>query len=379
MTNNNAYIIDLPIKEEVFSGEGQTTSKMQETDWLYDGATEPEPPVRGDVTKRLIANGSGFVASSFEYDNYGNQIRNTDANGHSTATSFDPPYHLFPASVCDTLTHCSTYNWNPLSGGVASITDASEATITSSYDVHGRLIGVTNPDGGKIILAYGSVENSEGNITGQTIRRWTTDKTQQIWTDTYLDGLDRSYRVVMNEGPERDTQYSDATDRPHAESRWFTAQQSRNGRNTATMDSGVSFPQSSPIPPFCATTTLWDQLRSTVALPGQDKVFKTDAYGRITQVQEHNGTYITTSYAFDALGRIVRVQDSAGNYSIVDWDMLGHRRSISDPDMGTWHYTYDSVGNLTSLIDAKQQKLVFAYDAANRRLSKEYADGSKTL
>jgi RHS repeat-associated protein len=43
-----------------------------------------------------------------------------------------------------------------------------------------------------------------------------------------------------------------------------------------------------------------------------------------------------------------------------------------DPDMGTWTYEYDLVGNLIKQTDAKGQVLEFTYDALNRLTAKRY-------
>ena len=59
------------------------------------------------------------------------------------------------------------------------------------------------------------------------------------------------------------------------------------------------------------------------------------------------------------------------------YDKLGRKLTMNDPDMGFWSYGYDGSGNLARQTDAKNQRLCFYYDAANRPTSKRH-DGTGT-
>ena len=39
------------------------------------------------------------------------------------------------------------------------------------------------------------------------------------------------------------------------------------------------------------------------------------------------------------------------------YDSLSEKRTMTDPDMGTWTYAYDKAGNLVSQTDAKSQTI----------------------
>ena len=49
---------------------------------------------------------------------------------------------------------------------------------------------------------------------------------------------------------------------------------------------------------------------------------------------------------------------------------------MSDPDMGSWSYTYYNNGNLYTQTDAKSQTITMVYDALNRLTNKNYPGGS---
>ena len=52
---------------------------------------------------------------------------------------------------------------------------------------------------------------------------------------------------------------------------------------------------------------------------------------------------------------------------------------MTDPDMGYWIYGYDANGNLNSQKDAKNQTILFTYDALNRITKKDYPGGTDVL
>ncbi len=56
----------------------------------------------------------------------------------------------------------------------------------------------------------------------------------------------------------------------------------------------------------------------------------------------------------------------------IQYDLLGRKTQMSDPDMGTWSYTYDAVGNLARQTDARGQVICYYYDAPHRQSSKVY-------
>ena len=56
----------------------------------------------------------------------------------------------------------------------------------------------------------------------------------------------------------------------------------------------------------------------------------------------------------------------------MEYDMLGRKTTMADPDMGAWTYAYDAVGNLVAQDDAKGQRLCLYYDDLDRLAGKVY-------
>ena len=57
----------------------------------------------------------------------------------------------------------------------------------------------------------------------------------------------------------------------------------------------------------------------------------------------------------------------------MEYDVLGRKTAMDDPDMGEWFYYYDDAGNLIAQVDARHRAINFYYDDLNRLLGKTYA------
>jgi YD repeat-containing protein len=103
----------------------------------------------------------------------------------------------------------------------------------------------------------------------------------------------------------------------------------------------------------------------------QTEVF-TDALGHEVQHSVQNNvcsaspTWYSTTMRYDAAGRLLSVTDAVGNVTSFQYDSLGRKTAMSDPDMGAWTYVYDLNGNLTQRTDARGAVMNMSYDAVNR-------------
>ena len=66
-----------------------------------------------------------------------------------------------------------------------------------------------------------------------------------------------------------------------------------------------------------------------------------------------------------------QVRDPPGATTVITYDNVGRKTQMSDPDMGTWYYGYDDLGNLKHQIDAVKpggnwRATCFYYDGHNR-------------
>ena len=68
------------------------------------------------------------------------------------------------------------------------------------------------------------------------------------------------------------------------------------------------------------------------------------------------------------------VLDAAGHQTQIAYDLLGQKTALSDPDLGSWTYRYDTSGNLIRQTDGRTPAwtLCFYYDGYQRLTGKLY-------
>jgi len=391
--NPSAWIVSLPANETIYQGIGAGTP-VGATNFYYDavtdcaGASTTQMPTHGHVTRivRWLSTGSS-PEIRMAYDSVGNRLCTRDANGNTTVTAYDASA-TFPTVVTNALGQQTTTQYygvngvpadTGLYGQVKAVTDPNGAVVTTQYDALGRKTKVTQPDGFWTTIAYQSL----GTVGAQHVR---TDTALGLSTWTYVDGLGRPISQKRT-GPDKQvitsqTQYDARgavwrASLPYFDSGgaalWRTVQYDPLGRVLQ-----VTSPDS--------TRTLRceeDWVTVTIDANNHRKRETRDAHGQVTLIDEYRGTfnscdttlgtpYATTAYEYDVVGRLRFVLDHKSNLTEMQYDTLGRKVFMHDPDMGNWTYAYDAAGNLTQQTDAKGQQLFFHYDALNRRQQKDY-------
>jgi YD repeat-containing protein len=153
-----------------------------------------------------------------------------------------------------------------------------------------------------------------------------------------------------------------------------------------------------PLLPFAAPEDILDRVLkisrsgavTTYAYDGAESDV-TDPLGRLTRTQTNarrlpvkvvdpSGGVI--NFAYDAGDRVEEIDvsfvDAKGirrtAKTTLEYDSVGHRKSSVDPDMGIWHYQYNSLGNLISQMDAKGQVTKLTYDLLDRPTGRDAPD-----
>jgi len=107
------------------------------------------------------------------------------------------------------------------------------------------------------------------------------------------------------------------------------------------------------------------------------KDYTKDAYGNIIQINEHaeDGIY-NTNYEYNSAGNLIKITDDKGNELNYEYDSLGRKTILNDPNMGMWEYEYDENGNLIEQTDNKGNIISMDYDEVNRVTQKTSASGT---
>ncbi|MGH8595980.1 MAG: hypothetical protein ACREXT_04915, partial [Gammaproteobacteria bacterium] len=355
---------------------------------------------RGNVTRasRFILANTGLVGSDTEfaaysqYDIAGNVIKTKDPKGNVSQADYSGAYqYAFPTTQTSPIPDSSGYYasstaftttiaYDFWTGKATSTTDPNSQVTTAEYnDTLDRLTRVVRPAGG------GETTYQYGDAVGSLYLRTQTKQDASAWLDDYtlFDGLGRAWRAAHYEGPSSwsasETKF-DALGRVSQVSNpysitTYNAATPAGALWTTTSYDALSRVLSVTTPDGSHVDTLYSGNQVKVTDQSQKKRRSyTDALGRLTQVTEDpDSSAYQTYYIYDVLGNLVKVNQGAQNrYFMYDsLSRLVRARNVEQdvngsltttavgtyPGLGntqwTMGYSYDSNGNLTSRVDAR--------------------------
>ena len=335
----------------------------------------------------LNRNPSQNSVTTYQYHPEGNLHITIDPKGYLTALNYDATKTYVYEKINCNNTHITTTEYDTGTGNLKKLILPHLTTpysITYEYDVFGRKILESRPDGGFTAYQYLNI----GNPTTQYV-----EKREHIvsgvspldhYTFTYFDGLGRTYWVEST-GPngkriivetwydelgrisDRSNPYFYGIDAPYY--------------NTFTYD-GLSRVIDVWTPDNYHIGTSYQGLKKVVTNQrGVSTAYTYDVYQRLKKVEENynpatGSSYSTTEYTYDTLGNLITVIAAKGateqNTTTMTYNSLSKKKTMTDPDMGFWTYDYDKSGNLEFQTDAKGQTIRFRYDGLNRVYEKWY-------
>ncbi len=407
--------------------KGNVTTVYSWLDQVIDfnlpaGATCPMPQQ---------GSGGGCVTTRSTYDTsgFGNITVVIDALGRQTTTAYDGT-QIYPATVTNALGQNVTTQYDPGCGKILSqtipYTGTSVPTLKSqwTYDPFCRPEVVLPPDsataGSSMEYTYflgyqqspsivlvaarepNNTQNEIGGAAGYVTIATLTDalgRVRQQRREAFVAGSGdpsqgtNTVTVVTNEydafghlatsyapvtsswlmlysdppaGTGTTTSIYDAVGRP--------IQMTNPDGNTHTMDYTTAW-----------RTTAKDECYVAGSCPGSKVIQTRGALGRTTQkdvyqrVSGADTLNTRTAYTYDGLGRLLTTEQgdattwNQATMIYTQYDSLGRKISLIDPDSGYWTYGYDLVGNLIYQDDPKtDQHVEFCYDAGNRIKKKQY-------
>jgi RHS repeat-associated protein len=359
--NTTAFIVDKPAREEMHTGllPADTATLLRRTNYVYDS--------RG----LLLANhdwiNSGSEAiTRYEYDNYGNRTRTIDPLGNPTRVVYDPVHNLYPIETFNALEQSTRTTWDYGLGEPTLKVDLNNQEERFYYDTLGRLTKRTVGNLGSETFNYLDIGNPHWQRVRKTISDGTVDG---LWEETYQDGLDRVWKIHREGGRLQERIYKDDTKHIWKESLWRYESESPRWKEY-TYDAAdrlikTTFPNNRSTRMEYGATWVrkFDEL-------GRYRTAWQDAYGKTTKVQETlDGATYDTYTTYDMLGRLVKIQDAKGNQTFKRWDGLNRLVEFKDANSGTTTYTYNAAGQLIETVDAKGQKIQYTYDKLGRRIT----------
>lgn len=335
-----------------------------------------------------IQDREGNVAYT-QYDSAGRLIQYTDGEGNRIFLAYDgvgnvKEIRMQGATDGNIITQTYTYD---AVGNMLSYTDGNGNTTRYEYNIQDQLMVEIYPDGnrkectrdgeGNIIsiiypeTAQGSameqaVYDSAGNLTAVTdIYGYTTTYEYGAW------GVLES--ITKPNGGRIQYEYYDngllkcQTD---AEGNTITFTYDQYGNVTQISDAlGVE---------YSIFYDTYGQITGLTDGCGNRMTFTYDSYGQIITSTDANGN--TTTYTYDNNGNPIKSVDALGRITEYGYNGNGQivqvrRYGENGTDFIQTQYTYDMLGNITSLTDGEDNTYQFAYDNNSNLISVEDAYG----
>ena len=391
LLSSHWYLYDGQITWNVVPSAGKLTGERQFIRWNGANYTDPR---YADVLYTNDAWGNRTEVKTYPAEGTLTALAGNPAQ--TTTSTYDTTYHTYVINqVVGGLNLTTTWTYDVSLGLPKTETgpNGSGTTITAKYDTFGRLTKVIHPgdsdDSPTIEIAY----YDSWRPFMVNVRQRTTDSSTYYSQRKFYDGLGRLIQVQTPGAEISDNDCSncdivvdtafDAYDRPikqtmpYAIPAWVSGgtpyhiQDFTKPKTVTSYDIlGRKLTVTAPDGTYPERYTYIDlEVKFTDA---RNKLTRNlmDIWGRTTQVIPPTGPSVSYTYnQADQLTQVVR----GGATTTLTYDALGRKLTLVDPDMGTWIYTYDGVGNLKSQKDNRGQPVCLYYDANNRLTNKYYA------
>nr|WP_207683521.1 toxin TcdB middle/N-terminal domain-containing protein [Desulfonema magnum] len=360
--------------------------KLRESFYWYDHLSSCVD--KGNLTKEEVWLDTGEnPVTAHDYDHYGNRIETVDPEGRITRTEYDPSYHTFPEKIYNAKNQLVTRTYDPGTGNLLEETDPNGFSTRNVYDVFHRKIKEIRPYDTESLptteIQYSidgvppeRVITSKREISGQP---GTLDMLQ------FIDGFGSLIQTKTEyENPANriavDVFY-DEMGRVERQSNPYLTDNSQEYSAPDTSVPAVVYEYDVPGRPITVinpdqtrirrkfdhwTVTEWDENNHAAS-------YRFDAQQRLLNVTENNrGESYITRYEYKSTGELVQITDHLNNVTSIEYDSLGRKTYMNDPDMGQWRYEYDKVGNLILQTDARGITTQIKYDLLNRKTLVDY-------
>jgi RHS repeat-associated protein len=319
----------------------------------------------------------------------------------------------YVTQVENALSQSTYHNYDYDTGSLTSTTDPNGQVTTDGFDIDWRLTSVTRPTGGgQTSFCYtdlGGSTCSQGSAPYQVVITKEITSAKNETATAIVDGLGRLAHTQLNSDPEGidyvDDTYDGVGNKATSSNPYRTTSDSTYGITTNTYDglhrvTQVTQADGSLLKTaYCANTTLvtdeaghWR--RSTV-----------DGLGRLIEVDEPNSTTATvnsngcpgtgepiwvTTYGYDTLGNLTSVLQAGSRARGFSYDSLSRLLAANNPESGNLAYTYDANGNVTTKVSPLQNQtnsslsttITYCYEtpphSLNRLTAKGYGSSQQT-
>jgi RHS repeat-associated protein len=298
----------------------------------------PAPVIRPDVVRYEVEEGCcGNGKRTGRTDRFGAVIEETDALGRTTHIERD-------------------FDSNP-----TRITRPNGAITQMSYDEKGNLLKVVDPIGATTSFSYDPTFNQVTSITDPNGNN----------TQIEYDDRGNPIRIIDPLGNITSMEYDDR-------GLLISTTDPLGNKTTFSYDSKGNL--ISTIDPLGNRTTLeyddYGNITSSIDPLGRRTYFEYDVMNRLLRVIDPAGG--TTHYGYDEAGNLTSIIDANGNRTHFTYNELNQLTKIINPLGGEKSFYYDIRGNLVRTIDQKNQVIDYEYDLAGQLIKKKTPDNLYT-
>ena len=351
-----------------------------------------------DALNRLVSETTEDGTISYTYDSRGNQTKVTDVRGNIVNYYYNSNNLLEKLETAKGITAYSYDN----EGRIISQTNHDATVYKNEYDPAGNLIKSINENGEISEYAYDVV----GNVKTKTLHNGEEKYTEsyeyysngKLKKVTFADGTSESYeydsswritKITDGLGNSTVTEYDgngnvlSVTDAEGYKIQYTYDKYGRmltltdaNG-NVTTFDkydkNGNCLQKTLPSGQIISLSYNNEGMPTMITLKSDEEdisiFYEYDAAGRVKKYTDEEGNEFITEY--DAAGNITRLVDAYGNTIQENtYDELNYLSTSVDALGIETQYTYDSVGNLKSIIEnlntAREAETVYSYDNVGR-------------
>lgn len=370
-------------------------TKINEVKKYYDNQALGQA-IKGNLTKEehWVENNQYINTQNF-YNQSGLVTKTIDPNGNSNEYIYDSK-NLYPIKVTNPLGQTTEFKYDYSSGQTIQVVDANKNTFSFNYDGLDRIVEEFQPES---INPNNLVLKTTYIYSDSTVPRFikTTeylDANNGLDKFTYIDGLNRKIqeRMESQDGFNVIDYKYNSIGLLQASSLPYLSSGSQKTAATTNSNLYTTFTYDALQRTTSVTTAAgtlknqFDQWQLTTTDQNQNtRKFTYNAYGQLTQVDEHNNSDIySTNYQYDGNENLIQIIDAQGNLQRFKFNAAGaltakeDLHAPSDNTYGTWTFKYDNARNLIYQKDPNNKVVTYKYDALNR-LSEENFIGSKII
>lgn len=266
-------------------------------------------------------------------------------------------------------------------GGITSFTDVNDLTVSTVYDVYGRVDTITRHDNTVTDVDYFSCSNCEGESLipahSYYLKNKSTGESPQF---TYFDALDREVMLVRYGLTGGDVLKT-------------TGYNSSGGVSWVNDAFVVGESMASTIYDYdildrLTKTTHADNSETRIAYSGQ--VVTTinglnqvntqlyNARGQLKSSEDDEGNIV--AYDYGPFGNLTKtaVTPNGSGWSVtttIGYDNLGRKTTLDDPDTGIWTFEYNALDMVSRQTDANNTITEYGYDELGRQTKRVWDAG----